>query len=90
MLRLLARAEALNRTFEARGISSFDKLAVEAKLDRSYATRLSRLASLSPRIKCSIVAGTQPPSLLGHDLIRWPFPDSWAAQEQKFFSGTLQ
>jgi hypothetical protein len=90
MLRLLARAEALNRTFEARGISSFDKLAVEAKLDRSYATRLSRLANLSPRIKCSIIAGKQPPSLLGRDLMRWPFPDSWASQEKKFFSGSLQ
>jgi hypothetical protein len=51
---------------------------------------MSRLAWLSPRIKRSIFAGTQPLSLSSRDLMRWPFPDSWASQEHQFFSGALQ
>jgi hypothetical protein len=90
MLRMIAKATDLNELFEKRDYPNFEKLADETKLDRSTATRMSRVAWLSPRIKRSIVAGTQPLSLAAIDLMRWPFPDSWAAQEQKFFSGTLQ
>lgn len=90
MLRLIAKATDLNELFEKRDYPNFERLANETKLDRSTATRMSRVAWLSPRIKRSIVAGTQPLSLAAIDLMRWPFPDSWAAQEQKFFSGALQ
>jgi len=90
MLRLLAKADELNELFEKRDYSNFEKLAAETKLDRSTANRMSRLAWLSPRIKRSIFAGTQPLSLSSRDLMRWPFPDSWASQEHQFFSGALQ
>jgi len=90
MLRLLARADELNELFEKRDFSNFEKLAAETKLDRSTANRMSRLAWLAPRIKRSILAGTQPLSLSSRDLMRWPFPDSWASQEHQFFSGALQ
>ena len=90
MLRLLVKAEQLNQMLEDRGHSNFEQLAAEAKVDRSYATRMARLAWLSPRIKRSIVQGTQPLTLLGRDLIRWSVPSSWDRQDQQFFSGALQ
>jgi len=90
MLRLLVKAEQLNQMLEDRGHSNFEQLAAEAKVDRSYATRMARLAWLSPRIKRSIIQGTQPLALLGRDFIRWSVPSSWDRQDQQFFSGTLQ
>jgi hypothetical protein len=55
---------------------------IETLPQSRYEFRLMRLALLSPRIQCDILAGRQPPGLRLEDLVRAQIPLCWKTQGQ--------
>jgi hypothetical protein len=61
-------------------------IAREEGLTKSYVTRVTRLALLSPKIVDALLAGDQPAKLGARLLVAPGFPASWAVQEREFLS----
>jgi DNA invertase Pin-like site-specific DNA recombinase len=62
---------------------------IETLPQSRYEFRLMRLALLSPRIQCDILAGRQPPTLRLEDLVMSDVAPSWVVQERVFKSSPV-
>jgi DNA invertase Pin-like site-specific DNA recombinase len=62
---------------------------IETLPQSRYEFRLMRLALLSPRIQCDILAGRQPPILRLEDLVMSDVAPSWVVQERVFKSSPV-
>lgn len=64
--------------------STATQLAEKLGHDRSYVTRMMRLALLAPDIISAIINGNEPDGLTFKNLTSKPVPLSWSAQRKKF------
>jgi DNA invertase Pin-like site-specific DNA recombinase len=83
LVKLLAKASTLWSKLEG-GDIDIATLAREEKMNDSYATRLVRLAFLSPAIVDAITTGEQPAGLNAIKLLNAQIPADWDAQARQF------
>ena len=89
LIKLLARARALQAAIERSGSVSIEEIASSQNLTPSYVARLMRLNFLAPDIVEAIVAGRQPAELSANKLMKdTRFPLSW--HEQRLTLGFAQ
>lgn len=79
MIKLLAKSKALWAKLRS-GETDIATLAREEKINDSYATRMVRLAFLSPEIVAAIMSGDQPASVNAASLLSSPIPTDWSEQ----------
>jgi site-specific DNA recombinase len=79
MIKLLGKSRALWAKLR-NGEIDIATLAREEQINDSYATRLVRLAFLSPMIVAAIMSGEQPASLNAASLLGAPIPSDWNEQ----------
>lgn len=83
LVRLIVRAHHLREKLVRGEGASLGEIASREGVERSYLTRLIRLALLSPDITKAILDGRQPPGLTASRLMRdTRFPLEWRAQRK--------
>ncbi len=87
MVKAIARGFRWQRLMLDGVYNTIYDIAEKEKISPSFVSRISRLATLSPRVVEAIVEGKHPPHLTMKDLFR-PFPAEWALQEQVLLSLT--
>jgi site-specific DNA recombinase len=81
LVKLVQLARRWWTEMQVNGLSATE-LAVSQKVDKTYVSRVVRLAFLSPKVTQRILAGEQPPSLNARRLLALrSIPLSWAEQE---------
>lgn len=70
LIRVIAKARALEHQMTAADDGTLDQFAAAAGISISWATRLMRLAYLSPGIVAAILGGRQPPGLTANKLMQ--------------------
>ena len=83
MVKAIARAFRWRRLLEEGQYGSVVELAEAEKINKSYVSRVLRLALLAPDIVEAILAGCQPPTL-GLPGLLAPFPVEWEVQRRQF------
>jgi hypothetical protein len=81
LIRALVKAFKYQKKMTDNSLSLAD-LAFEEEIDAGYLGRLLRLTCLAPDIIKSILAGTQPPTLILQTLIRQDVPPIWSEQRK--------
>jgi site-specific DNA recombinase len=85
LIRLVVRAHRFHDMLVKHKASKFNDLAKREKLNRSYFSRLLRIAYLAPDITAAILDGHQPAGLTTTTLIkRAELPISWCKQRHIF------
>jgi site-specific DNA recombinase len=69
LIRLLVRGQKISKRMFGSNCPPLEAIAHEERITASYATRLMRLAFLSPDIVAAILAGKQPPGLTANKLM---------------------
>lgn len=86
LIKLIIRAQALRRRLEQANGRDLREIARAEKMDRSYFTRILRLAYLAPDITAAILEGRQPAGLTPATIIESSrLPVTWP--EQRLFLG---
>lgn len=80
----VARAHHWQELFLSGRYATASELAKKLGLDRSYVTRMMRLALLAPDIVTAIVDGREPDGLTFKKLTVKPMPISWDKQRKQF------
>lgn len=83
MVKAIARGFRWQRMLFEGAYASIEDLAEAEKINPSYVSRVTRLATLSPTIVEAILEGRQPVHLKMKDLMG-PFPVDWREQDQHF------
>ncbi|MHA1540135.1 MAG: hypothetical protein ACTSXQ_06640 [Alphaproteobacteria bacterium] len=84
LIKAIARAFIWQEKLDKKEFQSIRDIAYHEKLGNgSYASRIMRLTTLSPKIVKAILRGTQPPSVTLKTLLK-PFPYIWKEQEVFF------
>lgn len=86
MVKAVARAFRWRRLLETGAYTSVTELADAEKINKSYVSRVLRLALLAPDIIEAILAGRQPATLILPDLFE-VFPVEWEAQRRILIFG---
>jgi hypothetical protein len=81
LIKAIARAFRWRKLIEAGTYGSVSDIAQSEGINRSYVSRVLRLALLSPEIVGAILNGRQPPKL-SLDSLMQPLPASWCQQRQ--------
>ncbi len=87
MVKAIARGFRWQRMMLDGVYNTIYDIAEKENISPSFVSRISRLATLSPRVVEAIVEGKHPSHLTMKDLFK-PFPAEWALQEQVFLSLT--
>ena len=85
MVKLLARGHRWHRKLFDGTHASIEDMAKSETISPSFASRILRLAYLSPMIVEAILDGKYPAHLTMKDLME-PFPVDWSMQEKIFLS----
>jgi site-specific DNA recombinase len=86
LVKLMQLARRWWKEMQINGLSATE-LAVRHQVDKTYVSRVVRLAFLSPKITQRILAGEQPPTLNARRLLGLrSIPPSWAEQETLLLS----
>ena len=80
LIKAVLRAHSFHTRLKQGTAGKFAELAQGEAMNRTYFTRLLRLAYLAPDITEAILDGRQPPGLSATKLIEYPLPSSWPAQ----------
>ena len=80
----VAKAHHWQEMFLSGKYSTATQLAEKLGFDRSYVTRMMRLALLAPDIVDAIINGNEPDGLTFKKLTSKPVPLSWDEQRKKF------